>query len=78
VHLIMTEGARYICLGLVVGLALALGVVRTLETLLFGLTPADPVTFLQVTATVALAALLAVAMPALRAASARNTNIHCE
>jgi predicted permease len=78
VGLVMTEGARYIGVGLVVGLGLAFAVVRTLEALLFGLSPGDPVTFVQVTAIMTVAALVAAGIPGLRAARALHTNIHNE
>ena len=78
VRLVMTEGARYIGVGLVAGLGLAFAVVRSLEALLFGLSPGDPVTFVQVTAIVTVAALIAAGIPGLRAARALHTNIHNE
>jgi ABC-type antimicrobial peptide transport system permease subunit len=78
VRVVMTEGARYIGAGLVAGLVLAFAVLRTLEALLFGLSPGDPVTFIQVTAMVAVAALFAAGIPGLRAVRARHVNIHNE
>jgi putative ABC transport system permease protein len=78
VRLVMMEGARYIGAGLVAGLVLAFGVVSTLEAVLFGLSPGDPVTFLQVTVAVMVAALLAAGIPSLRAVRARHVNIHSE
>ena len=47
VRLVMIERARFIGVGLVAGLGLAFAVVRTLEALLFGLSPGDPVTFVK-------------------------------
>jgi putative ABC transport system permease protein len=76
VRLVMTEGARYIGAGLVAGLVLAFAVSRTLEALLFGLSPGDPVTFLQAAAIVAVAALVAAGIPGLRAVRARQVGIH--
>jgi hypothetical protein len=74
----MTEGARYVGVGLAAGLGLACGVVRALEALLFGLSPSDPVTFLQVTVMVTVAALVAAALPGLRAARTLHTSVHSE
>jgi putative ABC transport system permease protein len=78
VWLVMTEGARYIAIGLIAGLALAFAVVRTLEALLFGLSPGDPATFLQVAATVTVIALAAAGIPGLRVIRAHHLDIHSE
>ncbi len=63
----LSEGARLIVFGLASGLAVALLLTRFLRTLLFGVNPSDPATFLAVSAMLAAAALLACYVPALRA-----------
>jgi putative ABC transport system permease protein len=67
VRLVVGEGARFIIIGLVSGLAMAGGVTRLVSTLLFGLTSSDVATFGQVSATVAVVSLLACAVPTVRA-----------
>jgi len=75
VRLILTESARYIGVGLVAGLGLAFAAVPAVEALLFGLSPTDPVTFLQVTAIVTVASLVAAGIPALRAVLVRRLQL---
>ena len=53
--------------GLAVGLIGALAAVRLVETLLFGVTPQDPVTLSTAAAVLVVTALLACALPAVRA-----------
>jgi ABC-type antimicrobial peptide transport system permease subunit len=67
VWLIVGAGARFITIGLVSGLAMAIGVTRLVSTMLFGLTSDDVATFGQVSAVVAGVSLLACAVPAVRA-----------
>lgn len=55
--------------GLIVGLAGAVGFTRLMEALVFGVTPLDPVTFAAMPAVLAAAALLATYLPARRAAA---------
>jgi putative ABC transport system permease protein len=78
VRLVMTEAARYIGAGLIAGLVLAVAAVRTLEAMLFGLSPGDPATFIEVTVIVAVAALFAAGIPSLRVVRARHVDIHSE
>jgi putative ABC transport system permease protein len=54
-------------IGLAVGVALALGLSRTLSTLLFETTGTDPLTFSAVVVVLAAVALLASYLPARRA-----------
>ena len=61
----LTVGAT----GLVLGLAGALGVARLLESLLFGISPLDPVTFAATAVVLVAAAVLASYVPARRAAA---------
>ena len=67
VRLVMGHGIRFIGIGLGLGIAAAAGATRLLATMLFGLTAGDPATFGQVPALVAVAALLACALPTVRA-----------
>jgi putative ABC transport system permease protein len=54
--------------GLVVGVAAALALSRTMETLLFDMSPTDPITFASVTGVLGAVAFLASYLPARRAA----------
>jgi putative ABC transport system permease protein len=67
-HLVLGQGAKLTAIGLAVGTALSLLSARMLEGLLFGVPPKDPVTLGLVTATIALAMLLATYIPGRRAA----------
>lgn len=61
------SGARPVALGLVVGLATAVGTSRLLQGVLFEVEPLDPSTFLAVAALLVVSALLALWIPARRA-----------
>ena len=60
----MGEGARITAAGLVVGSLLALMFSRALSGLLFGVTPADPVTFATVLFVLGVVRAAAVCLPA--------------
>ena len=64
---ILGEGAMQAAIGLVIGLGGSLGMMRGLRTILFGIEPTDPITLVSVGVSLMLVALLAVAVPALRA-----------
>jgi predicted permease len=64
---VMRGGARLGLVGLVLGLSGATVVARLMSSLLFGLSPADPVTFAIVPATLAIIVFIATFIPALRA-----------
>jgi predicted permease len=66
-RLVMMSGARLGVLGLLIGLVGAAGVARTMRSLLFGLSPADPLTFIGVPLVLALVVLVATWVPARRA-----------
>ena len=68
VWLFMREGAAMTLIGLGAGLAGALAASRWISTLLFGVTPADPVTIASVVCALAGAAACATYLPARRAA----------
>ena len=55
--------------GIVIGLATALGAVRVLESLLFGVQPLDPSAFIAMPVVMLLVALLASYVPARRASA---------
>ena len=64
---ILGEGAMQAAIGLVIGLVGSLAVMRGLRTILFGIEPTDPITLVAVGVSLMAVALLAVAVPALRA-----------
>jgi predicted permease len=68
VRMILGQGLRTIVIGVAFGIAGALILTRTVESLLFGVTATDPLTFASVTLLLAAAALLACYIPARRAA----------
>ena len=53
--------------GIGIGVAAALGLSRLLNSLLFGLSPTDPITFVGATVLIILMALLACLLPSCRA-----------
>jgi putative ABC transport system permease protein len=67
IRLIITEGMFLAVIGVLLGVVGALGVTRFLAGLLFGVEPADPLTFAAVMALLALVALAACYVPARRA-----------
>jgi predicted permease len=66
-RMILVQGLATTAAGVTVGLLAALGVTRTLESLLFGVTPTDPLTFALVIAGLCIVAALACYVPARRA-----------
>ncbi|MGE0440330.1 MAG: ABC transporter permease [Gemmatimonadales bacterium] len=69
VRMIVREGATLAVTGLGIGALLALFATRVLGSLLFGVSPADPVTYAAITVVLVGAALLASWIPARRAAA---------
>jgi ABC-type antimicrobial peptide transport system permease subunit len=69
VRLIVGQGMRAPMLGLTIGVAAALALTRLIAGLLFGTSPADPVTFTGVAFVLGAAALCACLIPARRAAA---------
>jgi predicted permease len=65
--LILRSGMSLVAIGLAIGLAGALVLTRLLTTLLFEVSPTDPITFVAVSTCAILAALLACYIPARRA-----------
>ncbi len=67
VRLVLGEGLRVVAVGIVGGLAMSFGVTRLLRSLLFEVSPSDPLTFAAVPALLAAVALVACYVPARRA-----------
>ena len=65
--LVLGHASRVIGTGVVIGLALAFAFAHTMASFLFGVEPRDPVTFASVGAVLVLTAMVACAVPALRA-----------
>jgi predicted permease len=66
-RLVLGQGARLILIGIGVGIVFAFIAVRALAGLLFGVKPTDATTFLVVSVLLGLLALIACAVPAIRA-----------
>jgi predicted permease len=65
--MILAQGLRTIFIGVGIGIVASLALTRTVESLLFGVTATDPLTFVGVTILLVGAALLACYIPARRA-----------
>jgi putative ABC transport system permease protein len=66
VRLVMGHGIAFIAIGLVAGIAMAVGVTRLLSSMLFNVAATDGMTFIQVAAIVAAVSALACAGPTAR------------
>jgi ABC-type antimicrobial peptide transport system permease subunit len=66
-RLVLGEGARTLCIGAICGALLSLFAVRLLGGLLYGIAPADPLTFTLVGVGLVVAGVAACAVPSLRA-----------
>ena len=66
-RLVLAQSATLVSAGLIVGVGSAIGLSRLLTTLLFGVSPGDPVTIVGMALAIAAAAVLASLPPALRA-----------
>jgi putative ABC transport system permease protein len=64
---VLGEGAAQAAIGLLIGLGASLALMKGLGSILFGIEPTDPLTLLSVGGGLMVVALLAVAVPALRA-----------
>ena len=65
--LVIRQGFKLISIGVALGLAGALAATRVLQSLLYGVSPTDPATFVGITVLLLLVALLACWIPARRA-----------
>jgi len=63
----IAEGARLAAIGILFGTAAALGLMRLMASLLFGVEPIDPLTYAAVALALAAAAVMASYIPAMRA-----------
>ena len=66
-QLILRQGMMLAGIGLILGLAVVLVLARFLTSMLYGVSPSDPVTFLGISFLLAMVALLACYLPARRA-----------
>ena len=66
-RLILTHGLKLAAIGVVIGLAAALGLTRLMSSLLFGISATDPLTFIATALLLLTVALLACYIPARRA-----------
>jgi putative ABC transport system permease protein len=66
--MVLQQGMTPVLLGIGIGVILSLGITRILASQLYGVTPADPATFIGVSLALIAAAALACALPAGRAA----------
>lgn len=65
--MVIGQGMKLASLGVVLGLIASVALTRTMKSLLFGISPTDPITFLSIAALISLVALLACFFPARRA-----------
>jgi putative ABC transport system permease protein len=75
IGLVMRQGLSLAAVGIVVGIAAALGLSRVLSSLLYGVGPADPATYAAIVLGVAALALVASYVPALRAARVQPARV---
>jgi ABC-type antimicrobial peptide transport system permease subunit len=68
VRMVVQQGLLLVALGVALGLAGALAATHRMQSLLYDVTPTDPVTFLAVTLLLAVVAMLACFLPAYRSA----------
>jgi putative ABC transport system permease protein len=67
--MILSDGLRMVGVGIALGIITALSLTRVLQTLLYGVSPRDPVTFVVVPGVLIVAAALACLLPARKAAA---------
>ena len=65
--MVLGHGTKLVLIGVVAGIVAALALTRLMATLLFGISPTDPITFTGVAALLVFVALLACSMPIRRA-----------
>ena len=74
-RLVLRRGTRLTVLGLSLGVVAALGLGQTMRTLLFGIQPADPLSFIAASLALGVVALLASYIPARRATRANPVTV---
>jgi ABC-type antimicrobial peptide transport system permease subunit len=67
-RMVLQDGARLTLVGVVIGVAAALGLTQLMASMLFGIKPTDPITFIAVAALLCGIALFSCYLPARRAA----------
>jgi putative ABC transport system permease protein len=67
-RMVIAQGAKLVGIGVVIGIAAALGLTQLLSTALYGVTATDPGTYVAVSALLVVVAMLACYIPAHRAA----------
>ena len=72
-RLVLARGVLLVALGLAIGLAGSFSLTRLLGTLLWGVTPTDPLTYVAVIMTLVTVAMLACYLPARRALDVEPT-----
>jgi putative ABC transport system permease protein len=65
--LVVRQGMLLVAAGLVLGIASALGLIRVIQSMLYGVSPRDPLTFAGVSAALLVIAFAACLVPAMRA-----------
>jgi ABC-type antimicrobial peptide transport system permease subunit len=66
-RMVLVQGMKLALLGVTLGLAASLALTQIMKSMLYGVTPSDPLTFLSVTAMLVVIALAACYIPARRA-----------
>lgn len=66
-RLIIRQGMKLVCTGIVLGMAGAVALTRLMSSLLYGVSPIDPATFLAASVLLTTAAMMACYVPARRA-----------
>jgi len=66
-RMVVEQGMRLVLAGIVLGVACSLALTRLMQSLLFEISPTDPLTFVTVSGVLAVVAFLAGWLPALRA-----------
>jgi len=69
VRLVLSQGLRLVGIGAAVGLAGGAAVSRAISIMFYGLSPLDPLTYLSIALLLAAVAVLAIYLPARRAAT---------
>jgi predicted permease len=67
--MVLAQGLRLAAVGIAIGVAAALGVTRLMERFLYGVRPSDPLTYVAVSALLALVVAISTLIPARRAAA---------
>jgi len=67
--MIVSDGIKLAAVGIGIGAVTAIGLTRLIRSLLFGVGPSDPITFIAIVLVMLTVALLASVIPAVRAAA---------